>query len=273
MNQDAKEIISVRDLECRYGENTILRNVSFTVRHGEIFCVAGRSGCGKTTLLKNIIGLEHPFRGQITYFGRDFTRADLVERQEIVRSFGLLFQNSALWTDMSLFENVALPLVLHTKLPAEIRAEIVALKLAQVGLAGQQNRFPGELSGGMQKRAAMARALALDPAILFFDEPCAGLDPITSTQIDDLILKVRETSGATIVVVSHLLPSIFHIVDRMILLDSEAHGILDEGTPQKLAVESAHPKVIEFLKPRLHAERNIGDKGGFHLVMPHEDSA
>jgi len=250
MNQAAEEIITVRDLECRYGETMVLRNVTFTVRPGEIFCVAGRSGCGKSTLLKNMVGLEHPFRGQICYFGREFTGADAAERQELVRSFGLLFQNNALWTDMSLFENVALPLVLHTKLPPEIRAEIVALKLAQVGLAGQEDRFPGELSGGMQKRAALARALALDPAIIFFDELTAGLDPITAAEIDDLVLKVRETSGATIVVVSHSLPSIFHIADRMILLSAETHGILAEGAPKKLAGKSPDPHVREFLKPR-----------------------
>ncbi|MGH7940803.1 MAG: ABC transporter ATP-binding protein [Limisphaerales bacterium] len=254
MNQKEKEIISVRDLECRYGSETVLRNVTFRVSHGEIFCIAGRSGCGKTTLLKNMVGLEHPFRGQICYFGRDFTTANLAERQKLARSFGLLFQNNALWSDMSLAENVALPLLLHTKLPAEIRAEIVALKLAQVGLSGQEDHFPVELSGGMQKRAALARALALDPAIIFFDEPTAGLDPITAAQIDDLILKVRETSGATIVLISHSLPSIFHIADRMILLGAETHGILAEGAPQKLAGETDHPEVAEFLKSRLQSE-------------------
>lgn len=254
MNEDAKEIISVRDLECRYGETTVLRNVSFTVKHGEIFCVAGRSGCGKTTLLKNMIGLEHPSRGQICYLGRDFTGASFTDRLELVRSFGLLFQNNALWTDMSLSENIALPLVLHTRLPPDIRAEIVGLKLAQVGLAGHENRFPAELSGGMQKRAALARALALDPAIIFFDEPTAGLDPITAAEIDELVLKVRDTSGATIVLISHSLPSIYHIADRMIFLDTETHGIIAEGSPQKLAGETERPQVTEFLKLRLKAE-------------------
>ncbi|HEY1788459.1 MAG TPA: ATP-binding cassette domain-containing protein [Verrucomicrobiae bacterium] len=268
MNQNAEEIISVQDLECRYGDETILRNVTFAVRHGEIFCVAGTSGCGKTTLLKNMVGLRHPARGQIAYFGRKFTDANQIGRQEILRSFGLLFQNNALWADMSLSENVSLPLLLHTKLPADIRAEIVALKLAQVGLAGQQDRFPGELSGGMQKRAALARALALDPAILFFDEPTAGLDPITAAQIDDLILKVRETAGATIVVISHSLPSIFHIADRMIFLDAETRGILAEGPPDKLAGETAHPQVSEFLRPRLQAKpRSSGAKGGCQIII------
>lgn len=251
MAKNSEEIINVQDLECRYGEETVLSGISFAVRRGEIFCVAGRSGCGKTTLLKNMVGLRHPSRGRISYFGRDFTGATFLERQEFVRSFGLLFQNSALWTEMSLSENIALPLLIHTKLPGEVRAEIVALKLAQVGLAGQQKRSPDELSGGMQKRAALARALALDPAILFFDEPTAGLDPITATEIDDLILKVRDTAGATIVIVSHSLASIFHIADRMIFLGTETRGILAEGTPEELARNETDSQVRDFLKPRV----------------------
>lgn len=264
MNDNTNEIIRVENLECRYGDETILRNITFGVRHGEIFCVAGRSGCGKTTLLINMVGLQHPHQGRISYLGRDFTGANHAERLELVKSFGLLFQNNALWTDMSLSENVALPLVLHTRLSAEIRAEIVALKLAQVGLAGQQERFPYELSGGMQKRAALARALALDPAILFFDEPTAGLDPITAAQIDDLILQVRKTSGATIVIVSHSLPSIFHIADRMILLGGEAKTILAEGSPEKLASESSDTEVREFLRPRVEGRPKASSaKGGY----------
>lgn len=258
MNTNADEIIRVEALDCGYGDEKVLQDVTFSVSHGEIFCVAGRSGCGKTTLLRCMVGLQPPFRGQIKYFGRNFTEASHVDRLDLVRSFGLLFQNNALWTDMSLSENVALPLVLHTRLSAEIRAEIVALKLAQVGLAGQQDRFPVELSGGMQKRAALARALALDPAILFFDEPTAGLDPITAVQIEDLILQVRKTSGATIVIVSHSLPSIFHIVDRMIVLDAEKKGILAEGAPEKLASEADDPEVTEFLKPRYETKRQSG---------------
>jgi phospholipid/cholesterol/gamma-HCH transport system ATP-binding protein len=246
----------------------VLRGINFDVRHGEIFCIAGRSGCGKTTLLKNMVGLQHPFRGRISYFGRDFTAAGFGERQELAKSFGILFQNNALWMDMPLSENVALPLLIHTRLPADIRAEIVALKLAQVGLAGQQDRYPGELSGGMQKRAALARALALDPAILFFDEPTAGLDPITAAQIDDLILRVRETAGATIVVVSHSLPSIFHIADRMILLDAGAKGILAEGHPEALARETGQRQVSEFLRPRLQAKiPSNGPVSGLQIMV------
>ncbi|MCL5097028.1 MAG: ATP-binding cassette domain-containing protein [Candidatus Omnitrophica bacterium] len=245
--------IEVEDLNCRYDAEVVLNNITFSVKHNEIFFVAGRSGCGKTTLLRHLVGLLHPFQGRIAYFGRDFTRANATERREFTKSFGVLFQNNALWTDMSLLENVSLPLVLHTQLSRDIRTEIVALKLAQVGLAGYQDRFPRELSGGMQKRAALARALALDPDILFFDEPTAGLDPITAQQIDHLIVQVRETVGATVVVVSHSLSSIFHIADRMILLDPESKGIIASGAPAELVKSSGNPKVIEFLK------RDLGD--------------
>lgn len=251
MKKDSSEVIGVQNVECRYGAEVILKDVSFAVRHGEIFFVAGRSGSGKSTLLRHMLGLQRPFHGRVSYFGRDFTNANDVERRELVRSFGVLFQSSALWTEMSLFENVSLPLWLYTKLPREIREEVVALKLSQVGLAGQQQRLPTELSGGMQKRAALARALALDPAILFFDEPTAGLDPITAAQIDLLIAEVRDTAGTTVVVVSHSLPSIFRIADRMILLDPEKKGILAEGPPKKLADESDDPRVRDFLKINL----------------------
>ncbi|HEX3623798.1 MAG TPA: ATP-binding cassette domain-containing protein [Verrucomicrobiae bacterium] len=261
MSNEAKEIIRVENLECRYGDETILRDITFGVKREEIFFIAGRSGCGKTTLLSNMVGLRNPSRGRVTYFGRDFTGADSVDRMELVKSFGLLFQNNALWSDMSLAENVALPLVLHTRLPVEIRREIVSLKLAQVGLAGQKDRLPHELSGGMQKRAALARALALDPSILFFDEPTAGLDPITAAQIDDLILEVRKTSGATIVIVSHSLASIFHIADRMILLGGDGKNILAEGSPEKLAAETGNAEVHEFLRLRVEIKPSNTPKG------------
>lgn len=255
------EVIQVQDLECRYGDEVVLKGITFAVHRGEIFFVAGRSGCGKTTLLRHMVGLLAPYHGRISYFGREFTNAAFAERREFVRSFGVLFQNNALWTDMSLSENVSLPLLLHTRLPGEVRAEIVALKLAQVGLAGQQDRYPMELSGGMRKRAALARALALDPAILFFDEPTAGLDPITAEQIDSLILNVRETVGTTVVVVSHSLPSIFRIADRMILLDPEIKGIAAEGPPKELVRETGNPRVRDFLKLDLQMKGESNERG------------
>jgi len=252
---ETQTVIDVEDLECRYSDDLILRNISFSVQHNEIFFVAGRSGCGKSTLLRHMVGLLTPASGHIAYFGKAFTGTTPVERREFSKSFGVLFQDHALWTDMSISDNVCLPLVLHTTLPKEIRAEIVALKLAQVGLAGYQDHFPLELSGGMQKRAALARALALDPAILFFDEPTSGLDPITARQIDHLILQIRETVGATVVVVSHSIASIFGIADRMILLDTETKGIVAAGAPAELAETDQHRLVREFLRRSDGSER------------------
>ncbi|HEY3860523.1 MAG TPA: ATP-binding cassette domain-containing protein [Verrucomicrobiae bacterium] len=239
-------VLEVNNLECRYDETVILQNVSFAVAPREIFFVAGRSGCGKTTLMRHLVGLQAPAKGRIVYFGKDFTAANSSERRQS-RPFGVLLQNNALWTDMTLAENISLPLMLHTDLSRETRREIIALKLAQVGLAECQDRFPRELSGGMCKRAALARALALEPSILFFDEPTAGLDPIMARQIDGLIIQVRQTTGATVIVVSHSLSSIFHIADRMILLDPETRGIIAEGAPAELAASGGDPRVQEFL--------------------------
>jgi phospholipid/cholesterol/gamma-HCH transport system ATP-binding protein len=262
---EQRTVVEVEHLECRYGDDLILRDVSFSVQHQEIFFVAGRSGCGKTTLLRHLVGLLRPFHGRNAYFGRDFTGATPTERRDFDRSFGVLFQNNALWTDMSLAENVSLPLVLQTKLSREIRAEIVALKLAQVGLSGCQHRFPRELSGGMQKRAALARALALDPAILFFDEPTSGLDPITANQIDHLIVQVRDIVGTTVIVVSHSLSSIFGIADRMLLLDPEAKGIIAVGPPKELTRTSEDRRVRDFLEQTPPERKPLPD---FEPQMP-----
>ena len=243
---NAREAIRVEQLECRYGEKIILREITFAVCRNEIFFIAGRSGCGKSTLLRHLVGLQEPFRGRILYFGKELTSAEPSDRREFFKSFGVLFQEDALWTDMTLSENVGLPLALHTKLSRQTRDEIARFKLAQVGLAGYQDYLPSELSGGMQKRAALARALALDPAILFFDEPTAGLDPITMREIDQLILRVRQTIGATIVVVSHSVPSIMGIADRLLLLDAETKGIVATGSPEELSQNQTKPLVREF---------------------------
>lgn len=244
---DAKPVLQVENLECRYDDEVILRNVSFTVEQGEIFYIAGPSGCGKTTLLRHLLGLLTPAAGSITYFGRNFGDATLSERRDIIRSFGVLFQNNALWTDLTLAENVSLPLSLRTRVRKETRDEITAFKLAQVGLSGFEDRLPRHLSGGMRKRAALARALALDPSIVFLDEPTAGLDPITGRQIDQLIRQVRETVGATVIVVSHSLSSIFYTADRIILLDPQARGVIATGSPVKLARTSQNSRVTDFL--------------------------
>jgi phospholipid/cholesterol/gamma-HCH transport system ATP-binding protein len=239
--------IAVENLECHYGATTVLRGVTFAVPEGELFFVIGGSGCGKTTLLRHLIGLAQPAQGAVRYFGENFTAAGRAERRRLLRTFGVLYQSAALWSSMTVAENVALPLEQYTPLNRRERAEIVALKLAQVGLAGFEDYFPAELSGGMRKRAGLARALALDPRIVFFDEPSAGLDPVTSRNLDQLILRIRAALGTTMVIVSHELASIYTLADRVIMLDREARGVIAEGRPRELAATSPDPRVREFL--------------------------
>ncbi|MBP6863774.1 MAG: ATP-binding cassette domain-containing protein [Candidatus Didemnitutus sp.] len=254
-----KFAIEVEGLEARYDDRVILQNVSFAVKRGEIFFIIGGSGCGKSTLLRNMIGLVPPAKGSVRYFGRDFTHAAAAERKALLRTFGVLYQSGALWSSMTLRENVALPLELYTDLSRRERDEVVALKLAQVGLAGYEDYLPAELSGGMKKRAGLARALALDPQIVFFDEPSAGLDPITSLKLDELILQLRETLGTTIVVVSHELASIFDIADRVVMLEKETRGLIAEGDPRQLRDRSEDPRVREFLNRRVASLETKGD--------------
>ncbi|MBX3737920.1 MAG: ATP-binding cassette domain-containing protein [Candidatus Didemnitutus sp.] len=253
-----KFAIEVEGLQARYDERVILESVSFAVKKGEVFFIIGGSGCGKSTLLRNLVGLQQPPQGSVRYFGRDFTHAGPGERKAFLRSFGVLYQGGALWSSMTVGENVALPLELYTDLSRRERAGIVGLKLAQVGLAGYEDYYPSELSGGMKKRAGLARALALDPEIVFFDEPSAGLDPITSLKLDELILQLRDTLGTTIVVVSHELASIYGIADRVVLLDRETKGVIAEGDPRELRDRSEDPRVREFLNRRMEP---AGQKG------------
>ena len=243
----AAPAIAVEGLECGYDGRPVLHDVSFAVRAGELFFVIGGSGCGKTTLLRHLVGLAQPARGTVRYFGEDFTTASRASRRQLLKTFGVLYQSAALWSSMTLAENVALPLEQYTHLSRREREEIVALKLAQVGLAGFEGYFPAELSGGMKKRAGLARALALDPRIVFFDEPSAGLDPVTSRSLDRLIRHVRDSLGTTVVIVSHELASIFELADRVIMLDREAQGVIAEGRPRDLADASPDPRVREFL--------------------------
>jgi phospholipid/cholesterol/gamma-HCH transport system ATP-binding protein len=242
--------IAVQGLQCRQGERTILHDVTFSVARGELFFVIGGSGCGKSTLLKHLIGLQRPTAGTIRYFGESFTDADPARRRELLRTFGVLYQNSALWSSLTLRENITLPLEEYTPLSKRERNELAALRLAQVQLTGYEDFYPSEISGGMKKRAALARALALDPAIVFFDEPSAGLDPVTSRKLDDLVLQIRATLGTTMVIVSHELDSIFSIADRVIMLGREAKGIIAEGNPRELLQTSRDPVVQEFLQRR-----------------------
>jgi phospholipid/cholesterol/gamma-HCH transport system ATP-binding protein len=240
-------IIEVAGLVCGYGEAVVLRDINFSVRRGELFFVIGGSGCGKTTLLRHLIGLQRPFAGRVDYFGKNFTEAEPAERRALLKTFGVLYQSAALWSSLTLRENIALPLEEYTTLTRREINEIIMLKLAQVGLAGFEEYYPAELSGGMKKRAGLARALALDPAIVFFDEPSAGLDPVTTRQLDHLIREIRDSLGTTMVIVSHELTSIFALADRVILLNRDAQGIIAEGAPRALADRSDDPRVQEFL--------------------------
>jgi phospholipid/cholesterol/gamma-HCH transport system ATP-binding protein len=240
--------VEVEHLQAGYDGDVVLKDVSFTVGQGEIFFIIGGSGCGKSTLLRHMVGLHPLMGGMVKFFGESFTHADVNRRRAMLKTFGMLFQGGALWTSLTLRENVSLPLEEYTTLSRREINEIAALKLAQVGLAGFEDYFPAEISGGMKKRAGLARALALDPAIVFFDEPSAGLDPVTSRNLDELILQIRETFGTTIVVVSHELASIFEIADRVIMLDRTEQGIIAEGQPRELATNSRDPRVSEFLR-------------------------
>ncbi len=248
MNLDDTHAIEVDHLQCGYGDTVVLQDISFAVGRGEVFFIIGGSGCGKSTLLRHMVGLNTPRQGVVKFFGEPFGQTDSARRRAILKTFGMLFQGGALWTSLTLRQNVALPLEEYTTLSPRQIDEIATLKLAQVGLTGFEDYFPSEISGGMKKRAGLARALALDPSIVFFDEPSAGLDPVTSRKLDELILHIRDTFGTTIVVVSHELASIFSIADRVIMLDREAKGIIAEGPPRELAVNSRDARVSEFLR-------------------------
>ena len=237
----------VQNLTMAYGSVVIQQDLTFTVQRGDIFIIMGGSGCGKSTLLRHLIGLQAPAQGEIWYDGQNLWQAEPTERERLMRRFGVLYQSGALWSSMTLAENVALPLEQYTDLsPSQIR-DLVSFKLALVGLAGFEEYYPSELSGGMQKRAGLARAMALDPDTLFFDEPSAGLDPVSSRRLDDLILELRDSLGATVVVVTHELASIFTIGTNSVFLDAETKTMIAQGHPKKLLAESQDPKVHQFL--------------------------
>jgi phospholipid/cholesterol/gamma-HCH transport system ATP-binding protein len=240
--------IRVRDLTMAYGSTVVMQGISFEVRRGDIFFIMGGSGCGKSTLLRHLIGLKEAAGGEILYGGDSLTLASPERRREILRRVGVLFQSGALWSALTLAENVAVPLQMYTELdPGEVQ-EVVALKLALVGLGGFEDFYPSEISGGMQKRAGLARAMALDPEILCIDEPSAGLDPLSSRRLDDLIRELSESLGTTIVIVSHELPSIFSIGTNSIFLDAGSKRMIDGGPPRELLDGSRHAAVREFLR-------------------------
>jgi phospholipid/cholesterol/gamma-HCH transport system ATP-binding protein len=245
---DSFPAIEVKALEMAYGSFVLMRDINFTVAAGEVMVIMGGSGCGKSTLLKYLIGLKEVTKGEIFYRGRSFSKAPPDEQEEMQRTFGVLYQGGALWSSLTLAENVALPLEQYTNLASKELMEIVSMKLALVGLKGFEEFYPAEISGGMRKRAGLARAMALDPALLFFDEPSAGLDPITSRRLDELILRLRDSLGTTIVVVTHELASIFTIADTSIFLDAETKTVIAQGNPKELVKEGhSDPKVREFL--------------------------
>ncbi len=239
--------IEVRDLTMQYGQRVIMHDLTFSVARGEVFVLMGGSGSGKSTLLKHLIGLKAPASGSIVFEGETFDMTDDVARRRVLRRFGVLYQNGALWSGLTLAENIALPLEEFTTLPKEAIAEVVSLKLALVGLRGFEDYYPSAISGGMRKRAALARATALDPEVLFFDEPSSGLDPISASRLDDLILELKASFGTTIVVVTHDLDSIFRIADRALFLDIDKKTMTALGPPAELRDHPPNAEVHQFL--------------------------
>jgi phospholipid/cholesterol/gamma-HCH transport system ATP-binding protein len=240
--------VTVRDLVMAYGSHIVMQGITFTVRRGDIFFIMGGSGCGKSTLLRHLIGLKEPAQGEI-FFGSDsLTQSSPERRREILRRVGVLYQSGALWSALTLAENVAVPLQMYTKLGRKEINEVASLKLSLVGLKGFEDYYPNEISGGMQKRAGLARAMALDPEILCIDEPSAGLDPLSSRRLDELIRELSESLGTTILIVSHELPSIFGIGTNSIFLDASTKRMIDGGPPKDLLEKSPHAAVREFLR-------------------------
>lgn len=246
MRAQGDSVIRIEHLVARYGETTILNDVNCEVQRGEVFVIVGGSGCGKTTLMRHMIGLKRPAAGKVIVYGEDLTATDEDGLRRIQQRLGVTFQGGALFASLTLGENVALPLEEYTTLPREAIELLVRIKLSMVGLEGFEEFMISELSGGMKKRAALARAMALDPDVLFFDEPSAGLDPVTSANLDALIVQLNRSLGTTMVVVTHELASIFTIASRVIMLDGESKRVIAEGDPRELRDRSEDRRVRAF---------------------------
>lgn len=243
----AQARISVQDVTMAYGSFVVMKDLTFDIQPRDIFVIMGGSGCGKSTLLRHLIGLCEPAKGQVFYDGENFTQADDEAREKFIRRFGVMYQSGALWSSLTLAENISLPLQEFTSLTPKAIRELAAYKLALVGLSGYEDYYPSQVSGGMNKRAGIARAMALDPDILFLDEPGAGLDPLSSRRLDDLILRLRDSLGSTVVIVTHELASIFAIANNSVFLDTETRTLGAVGNPSELRDHSDNPNVRRFL--------------------------
>ncbi len=261
--------IIVQDLTMAYGSFVLQRDLNFTVNRGDIFIIMGGSGCGKSTLLRHLVGLNKPAKGKVIYGDVSLWDSPPEVRDNIMRRCGILYQSGALWSSMTLSENIAIPLEEYTKLSAKEIRKLASLKLALVGLAGFEDYYPAEISGGMKKRAGLARAMALDPDILFFDEPSAGLDPISSHMLDELILELRASLGATVVIVTHELPSIFAVGNNSVFIDATEKTMLATGDPKRLLTECRNPTVQNFLtRGEAQASAAPGEVPGPCLLAP-----
>lgn len=239
--------VVVENLTMAYGDFLIQQNLTFTINQGDIFIIMGGSGCGKSTLLRHLVGLNEPAGGRILYRGQSLWDVSSEVRREMMKNFGILYQSGALWSSMTLAENIALPLDVYTDLTPSQMRELASFKLSLVGLSGFEDYYPSEISGGMRKRAGLARAMALDPDLLFFDEPSAGLDPVSAKHLDDLILELKESFGTTVVVVTHELASIFAIGTSSVFLDPESKTMIAAGNPSKMLETTDDERIISFL--------------------------
>lgn len=244
---ESKAKISVKDLTMAYGSFVVMKDLTFDIQERDIFVIMGGSGCGKSTLLRHLIGLREPAKGNVYYGEENFTQAEPEAREKFIRRFGVMYQSGALWSSLTLAENIALPLGEFTQMSPKAVRELVSYKLALVGLSGYEDYYPSQVSGGMNKRAGIARAMALDPDILFLDEPGAGLDPLSSRRLDDLILRLRDSLGSTVVIVTHELASIFAIANNSVFLDTETRTLGAVGNPSHLRDHSENDNVRRFL--------------------------